>query len=111
MKTVTSVKALREVLSAVDSTGIGLVPTMGALHAGHRSLVERARRENATVVVSVFVNPTQFNDKNDLRNYGAFAGLFFLLLSAFAVLGRKCKKGGKDKKEKKGRKDKKDGKC
>ena len=69
MKTVTSVKALREVLSAVDSTGIGLVPTMGALHAGHRSLVERARRENATVVVSVFVNPTQFNDKNDLRNY------------------------------------------
>lgn len=41
MKTVTSVKALREVLSAVDSTGIGLVPTMGALHAGHRSLVER----------------------------------------------------------------------
>ena len=69
MKTVTSVKALREVLSAVDSTGIGLVPTRGALHAGHRSLVERARRENATVVVSVFVNPTQFNDKNDLRNY------------------------------------------
>ena len=69
MKTVTSVKALREVLSAVDSTGIGLVPTMGALHAGHRSLVERARRENATVVVSVFVNHTQFNDKNDLRNY------------------------------------------
>ena len=36
---------------------------------GHRSLVERARRENATVVVSVFVNPTQFNDKNDLRHY------------------------------------------
>ena len=38
-----------------------------------------------------------FITKNDLRNYGAFAGLFFLLLSAFAVLGRKCKKGGKDK--------------
>lgn len=52
-----------------------------------------------------------FITKNDLRNYGAFAGLFFLLLSAFAVLGRKCKRGGKDKKEKKGRKDKKDGKC
>jgi pantoate--beta-alanine ligase len=42
---------------------------MGALHAGHRSLVERARKENDTVVVSVFVNPTQFNDKNDLKNY------------------------------------------
>ena len=49
--------------------------------------------------------------ENDLRNYGAFAGLFFLLLSAFAVLGKKYKKGVKDKKEKKGRKDKKDGKC
>ena len=40
-----------------------------------------------------------FITKNDLRNYGAFAGLFFLLLSAFAVLGRKCKKGRKDKRE------------
>ena len=42
---------------------------MGALHAGHRSLVEKARKECKVVVVSVFVNPTQFNDKNDLRNY------------------------------------------
>ena len=42
---------------------------MGALHAGHRSLVERARKECEVVVVSVFVNPTQFNDKNDLKNY------------------------------------------
>ena len=49
-----------------------------------------------------------FITKNDLRNYGAFAGLFFLLLSAFAVLGRKCKKGAeKTKNEKKGKKDKK----
>lgn len=69
MKILTSVKTLREMLSKVDSVGIGLVPTMGALHAGHRSLVERARRENDTVVVSVFVNPTQFNDPNDLRSY------------------------------------------
>lgn len=48
---------------------IALVPTMGALHSGHASLVERAVAENDVTVVSVFVNPTQFNDKNDLANY------------------------------------------
>ncbi len=69
MKIFTSVEALRAELDKADAAGIGFVPTMGALHAGHRSLVERARRENATVVVSVFVNPTQFNDKNDLKHY------------------------------------------
>ena len=69
MKVVNNVAALRAALAECPKEGIGFVPTMGALHAGHRSLVERARRENNTVVVSVFVNPTQFNDKNDLRNY------------------------------------------
>ena len=69
MKVFTSVKELRAELDRTEQSGIGFVPTMGALHAGHRSLVERARRENATVVVSVFVNPTQFNDKNDLKHY------------------------------------------
>ena len=69
MKTFSKVSDLKKELAQLDQSGVGFVPTMGALHAGHRSLVEKARRECKTVVVSVFVNPTQFNDKNDLRNY------------------------------------------
>lgn len=69
METITNSEELRRALGSRDRSGIGFVPTMGALHAGHRSLVERARRECAIVVVSVFVNPTQFNDKTDLKNY------------------------------------------
>ena len=69
MKTFSKVSELREALKAVRNGKIGFVPTMGALHEGHISLVNRARRECDTVVVSVFVNPTQFNDKTDLKNY------------------------------------------
>lgn len=69
MKTFTKVNELREALGAVRNGKIGFVPTMGALHEGHISLVNRARKECDAVVVSVFVNPTQFNDKNDLKNY------------------------------------------
>jgi pantoate--beta-alanine ligase len=52
-----------------EGKSVGLVPTMGALHEGHASLVRRSVKENDVTVVSVFVNPTQFNDKNDLKNY------------------------------------------
>lgn len=71
MKVVNSIEELRENLSQerLEKRSIGLVPTMGALHAGHISLVERCVRENDVCVVSVFVNPTQFNDKHDLETY------------------------------------------
>ncbi len=71
MKIIHTIKDLQAELSVLKAQGkkVGLVPTMGALHAGHASLVKRSVNENEVTVVSVFVNPTQFNDKNDLVKY------------------------------------------
>ncbi len=71
MKVLRTVGELRSAMSDEREAGhtVGLVPTMGALHAGHMSLIDTARNQNDIVVASVFVNPTQFNNPDDLRTY------------------------------------------
>jgi pantoate--beta-alanine ligase len=65
-----------------EGAGVGFVPTMGALHAGHRSLLAAARRENALLVASVFVNPLQFGPAEDLASYPRDRGADLAVLAA-----------------------------
>jgi pantoate--beta-alanine ligase len=70
MKIARTVAALRQALDArTPGTAIGFVPTMGALHDGHVALIRAARAASGLVVVSIFVNPKQFNDTGDLARY------------------------------------------
>lgn len=71
MKRITTINELRALLEEYKAAGqkIGLVPTMGALHEGHASLVDHSVADNDVTVVSIFLNPTQFNDKKDLERY------------------------------------------
>ncbi|MBQ9623299.1 MAG: pantoate--beta-alanine ligase, partial [Treponema sp.] len=71
MKIIKTPEEFKELRKTLASKTIGFVPTMGGLHNGHLSLIKRAISENEVSVVSVYLNPTQFNDKKDLETYPA----------------------------------------
>lgn len=71
MKVITKISEMKEIRKNIQNKKIGFVPTMGGLHEGHLSLINRSKNENEITIVSVFLNPTQFNDKKDLETYPA----------------------------------------
>lgn len=81
MNVISTVFELQSRLKGMHLSPVGFVPTMGALHEGHLTLVSNAIQYCPVVVVSIFVNPTQFNDKNDLKNYPRTPESDLLLLS------------------------------
>ena len=71
MKVIKTVEEFKQIRKSLENKSVGFVPTMGGLHNGHLSLIQRAIKENDVSVVSVYLNPTQFNDKKDLETYPA----------------------------------------
>jgi pantoate--beta-alanine ligase len=84
-KVIKTIAHWREERRQIKATRVGFVPTMGALHAGHQALVQRSLRENEVTVVSIFVNPTQFNDKADFEKYPRTDQTDIELLTALGV--------------------------
>ncbi|MDO6471205.1 pantoate--beta-alanine ligase [Maribacter sp. 1_MG-2023] len=80
----TKTKLTEELNKLGDNQDLGLVPTMGALHKGHASLIQKAVEENKNVVVSIFINPTQFNNKEDLDKYPKTLASDVQLISAIS---------------------------
>ena len=70
MKVISSVYQLTVFLASLSKKdSLGFIPTMGALHKGHASLIKKSLSQNALSICSIFVNPTQFNNKTDFKNY------------------------------------------